>query len=57
MNGGFLCVVLKDMFEYVSLSIDSMLSGKGSLEKYNPLVKQALNKKKLEEVFDLPPKN
>jgi uncharacterized protein len=52
MNGGFLCVVLKDMFEYVSMSIDSILADKGSLEKYNPLVKQALNKKKIEEVFD-----
>lgn len=52
MNGGFLCEVLKEMYEYVSVSIDSVLAEKGSLEKYNPLVRQALNKKKLAEVFE-----
>ena len=51
MIGGFLCVVLKDIYEYISISIDSILSDIDSLEKYNPLIKQALNKKKLGEVF------
>ena len=51
MNGGFLCMVLKEFFEYVSISIDSILADEGSLEKYNPLVKQALNKKKIKEVL------
>jgi radical SAM protein with 4Fe4S-binding SPASM domain len=51
MNGGFLCVVLKDMYEYISMSIETILSEKGSVEKYNPLVKQAINKNKLEETF------
>jgi uncharacterized protein len=49
--GGFLCEVLKEMYEYVNLSIDSILSNKGSLEEYNPLIRQALNRMKLTEVF------
>lgn len=49
MNGGFLCKVLKDMYDYISMSIDVILSDQGLLEKCNPLLKQALNKKKLQE--------
>jgi uncharacterized protein len=51
LPGGFLCVVLDEMMQYISKSIESILSDKGSLEKYNPVIKRALNKKRLEEVF------
>jgi len=50
MNGGFLCDVLKEMYDYISASIDMIFAEKGSLEKYNPIIRQAINKKKLAEL-------
>lgn len=51
VKGGFLCETLCEMYEYISTSIDSIISDNKSIEKFNPIIKQALNKKKLEEEF------
>lgn len=51
VNGGVLCDVLREMYDYIGASIDSIFATKEPLDIYNPLVKHALNKKRLNEVF------
>jgi len=49
MNGGFLCEVLKEMYKYVSRSIDIILAENESLNKCNLLFKEAINKYRSKE--------
>jgi len=52
INGGFLCETLKEMYDYISTSIDSIISSNISLSKYNPLIKQELNRRRIKEEIE-----
>jgi len=49
--GGFLCIVLKEMIDYIKNSINTIYSNLKELDNYNPIIKDELNQRELEKVL------